>query len=68
MKFNWSEAGFVGVISSIGVAIMVLFPEQLGLGIGFIIGAGISATGADKKLRKKIKEIIKKWHVRTNAL
>ena len=59
MKFDWSRAGLVRVISSIAVAIFVVFPEHTGLAIGLILGLSVSITGMDRKLYKKIKERIK---------
>jgi len=59
MTFDWTRAGFVGVITSIGVFIMIAVPENFFLGVGLILGTSVSIIGIDKKLYKKIKETIK---------
>jgi len=59
-KFNWDKAIPVGVLSAVGVAIIIIIPERIGLGIGFLIGAGMGASGLDKIIYQKLKGLRKR--------
>lgn len=59
MKFDWTRSISVGIISAVGVGIIIGYPEHIGAGIGLILGMGIATLGIDKKIYKKLKAIRK---------